>query len=128
MFPYDPAHQTFVNFYEGDALATQAILDHGRTEFEYFASTPTGNVGGRSEVRRRSGIHHILIGPDHLLFLFGLLLLGGTMRHLILVVTAFTVAHSITLSLAAMNFFDPPARLVEPAIALEHRLRRAPTT
>jgi hydrogenase/urease accessory protein HupE len=59
-----------------------------------------------------------LIGPDHLLFLVGLLLLGGSMRQLLLVVTAFTVAHSITLSLAALNLVTPPARIIEPAIAL----------
>ena len=65
-----------------------------------------------------SGIHHILIGPDHLLFLIGLLLLGGTVRQLLVVVTSFTLAHSITLSLAALNIVSPPARIIEPAIAL----------
>ena len=65
-----------------------------------------------------SGVHHILIGPDHLLFLVGLLLLGGTIRQLTLVVTAFTIAHSITLSLAALNLVTPPPRIIEPAIAL----------
>ena len=65
-----------------------------------------------------AGIHHILIGPDHLLFLVGLLLLGGGIRKLAIVVTAFTVAHSITLSLAALNIVSPPSRLIEPAIAL----------
>src|SRR5256885_3216991 len=65
-----------------------------------------------------SGIYHILIGPDHLLFLVGLLLLGGTVRQLLLVVTSFTLAHSITLPLAALNIVTPPARLIEPAIAL----------
>jgi hypothetical protein len=52
------------------------------------------------------------------LFLIGLLLLGGSMRRLLLVVTSFTVAHSITLSLAALDIFTPPARIIEPAIAL----------
>src|SRR5205807_9177721 len=65
-----------------------------------------------------AGLHHILIGPDHLLFLVGLLLLGGSVRQLLVVVTAFTVAHSITLSLAALNLLSPPARIIEPAIAL----------
>ena len=50
-----------------------------------------------------AGIHHILIGPDHLLFLVGLLLLGGSVRQLALVVTAFTLAHSLTLSLAVLG-------------------------
>ena len=65
-----------------------------------------------------AGVHHILIGPDHLLFLVGLLLLGGSIRQLLIVVTAFTLAHSITLSLAALNIVSPPARIIEPAIAL----------
>jgi hydrogenase/urease accessory protein HupE len=116
-FPYDPEHQTFVNVYEGDELTAQAILGGERTQFEYFAGT---NQGVWAVIRRfvPAGVHHILIGPDHLLFLVGLLLLGGSIRRLATVVTAFTVAHSITLSLAALNIFAPPARLVEPAIAL----------
>jgi hypothetical protein len=44
--------------------------------------------------------------------------MGGSVRRLLLVVTAFTVAHSITLSLAALDIFTPPARIIEPAIAL----------
>jgi hydrogenase/urease accessory protein HupE len=116
MFPYDPNHETFVNVYEGEAL-TQAILDRGRPRFEYFA----GSRQGVAAVVRKfvpAGIHHILIGPDHLLFLVGLLLLGGTIRQLLVVVTSFTLAHSITLSLAALNIVSPPARFIEPAIAL----------
>ncbi len=117
MFPYDPNHQTFINVYEHDELTSQVILDraHGRTE--YFAGTRQGVL---AVVRKfiPAGIHHILIGPDHLLFLVGLLLLGGTVRQLLLVVTSFTVAHSVTLSLAALNILTPPARVIEPAIAL----------
>jgi hydrogenase/urease accessory protein HupE len=116
MFPYDPAHQTFLNVYEGSAL-TQAILDGAHDRFDYFAGTRQGAI---AVIRKflPAGIHHILIGPDHLLFLVGLLLLGGTIRQLAVVVTAFTVAHSITLSLAALNLVSPPARVIEPAIAL----------
>ena len=117
LFPYDPNHKTFLNFYEGQALAAQAILDKDRSRFEYFAGT---RQGVRAVLAKfvPSGIHHILIGPDHLLFLVGLLLMGGTIRQLLLVVTAFTIAHSITLSLAALNLVLPPAALIEPAIAL----------
>jgi hydrogenase/urease accessory protein HupE len=117
MFPYDPQHQTFINVYEGEDLASQAILDASRSSFEYFAGTRQGVL---AVIKRfvPSGVHHILIGPDHLLFLVGLLLLGGSLRQLIGVVTAFTIAHSITLSLAALNIVTPPARVVEPAIAL----------
>ncbi len=117
LFPYDPAHQTFLNFYEGGTLTSQAILDRSHPQLEYFV----GDRQGVFAVIRKfvpAGIHHILVGPDHLLFLVGLLLLGGSIRRLLLVVSAFTAAHSITLSLAALNVITPPARLIEPAIAL----------
>ncbi len=117
MFPYDPQHRTFLNFYERDAIASQAILDQGRTRFEYFAGSRQGVLA----VLRKfvpAGVHHILVGPDHLLFLVGLLLLGGSIRQLLLVVTSFTLAHSITLSLAALRIVMPPPGLIEPAIAL----------
>ena len=117
MFPYDTNHQTFVNVYEGDTLTSQLILDRNHTQTEYFAGTRQGTL---AVIRKfiPAGIHHILIGPDHLLFLVGLLLLGGSIRRLTMVVTSFTIAHSITLSLAALNIFTPPARIIEPAIAL----------
>jgi hypothetical protein len=117
LFPYDPAHQTFVNVYERDVLVRQAILDKNRTQLDHI----TGNRQGIWAVVQRftaEGVHHILIGPDHVLFLVGLLLLGGTIRRLIVVVSAFTLAHSMTLSLAALNILDPPSSVVEPAIAL----------
>ena len=117
IFPYDPLHQTFVNVYESDALALQAILDVSKTSVEFFSGSRQGVL---AVVRRfvPAGIRHILIGPDHLLFLVGLLLLGGSLRQLALVVSAFTLAHSITLSLAALGILSPPSRLIEPAIAL----------
>ena len=117
MFPYDANHQSFINMYEGETLTSQMILDAVRKDGEYIAGTRRGVF---AVVRRfvPQGIHHILIGPDHLLFLVGLLLLGGSIRRLAMVVTAFTVAHSVTLSLAALNILSPPANLIEPAIAL----------
>jgi len=117
MFPYDPIHQTFLNVYERSALTAQAILDRRHDTFEYIAGTPQGAY---AVVRKfvPAGVEHILIGPDHVLFLVGLLLLGGTIRQLAFVVTAFTVAHSATLSLAALNLVRPPMAIIEPAIAL----------
>jgi len=117
MFPYDPEHKTFLNVYENGEVAAQAILDRNKTTFQYF----TGTHQGIWAVMRKfvpSGIHHILIGPDHLMFLAGLLLLGGTLTQLLIVVTAFTIAHSVTLSLAALGMVIPPANAIEPAIAL----------
>lgn len=64
------------------------------------------------------GVEHILKGYDHLVFLLGLVLVGGRLRSLLGVITAFTVAHSITLGMAVLGVWAPSPRIVEPAIAL----------
>jgi HupE / UreJ protein len=64
------------------------------------------------------GVEHILTGYDHLLFLLALALRGGNLWSLLKIITAFTVAHSITLALAALNIVVLPERLVEATIAL----------
>ena len=117
LFPYDPVHQTFINIYEDSALKLQAILDASRQNASYYS----GSTQGRWAVVKTfvaSGIEHILIGPDHILFLIGLLLLGGSFSRLALIVTSFTIGHSITLSLAALDIVSPAARFIEPLIAL----------
>lgn len=117
LFPYDSEHRTFLNVYEAGDLASQEILSADRPRFEFFSGTRQGVV---AVIRKfvPSGVHHILIGPDHLLFLVGLLLTGGSFRRLLLVVTAFTAAHSLTLTLAALGILVPPPAIIEPAIAL----------
>ena len=64
------------------------------------------------------GIEHILTGYDHLLFLLALMLRGGGIWSLLKIITAFTVAHSITLALAALDVVVLPGALVESVIAL----------
>jgi hypothetical protein len=66
----------------------------------------------------RLGAEHIFQGSDHIAFLIGVLLLGGSFRQLVGIVTAFTVAHSVTLALATLGWVVPPPRLIEPLIAL----------
>ena len=117
MFPYDPVHQTFLNVYEDDTLRQQQVFAGSSPEWTYYSGTTQGALAVMATFIP-SGIHHILIGPDHILFLIGLLLLGGTPKTLVRIVSAFTLGHSVTLSLAALNLVTPPARLIEPAIAL----------
>ena len=66
----------------------------------------------------RLGLIHIFEGPDHLAFVLGLLLLVSGVRRLVEAVTAFTVAHSITLALSALGFAGLPSAPVEAVIAL----------
>jgi hypothetical protein len=64
------------------------------------------------------GIEHILLGIDHLLFVFGLMLLVNGPWMLVQTVTAFTLAHSVTLALATIGLVDVPSSPVDAAIAL----------
>jgi len=64
------------------------------------------------------GGEHIWGGIDHLMFVFGLLLLVGAGTRLLLTITAFTVGHSVTLALVTLGFLTYPVSLVEFAIAL----------
>ena len=64
------------------------------------------------------GVEHIATGYDHLLFLLALILCGGNLVQLLKIITAFTLAHSITLGAAALGLVQLPSTLVEAVIAL----------
>ena len=64
------------------------------------------------------GVEHIFLGYDHVLFLLALIVVGGRLLSLVKVVTAFTVAHSITLCLAALEIVRLPSEWIEAGIAL----------
>ena len=76
-------------------------------------SAPASTFGGFLAL----GLEHILTGFDHLLFLFALLLMAPGLRQAAGIITSFTVAHSITLSLATLNVVHLSPRVVEPLIA-----------
>src|SRR5262245_24067974 len=117
LFTYEPEHQTFLNIYEEGLLAYQEIFDKDHTTLDYF----TGSRQVALAVVKKfipGGIYHIFTGPDHILFIVGLLLLGGSLLRLLTIVTSFTIAHSVTLSLAALDVVNPPASLIEPSLVL----------
>jgi hypothetical protein len=130
-FDLDPTHRGLLRVERG-ADTTTGILSPDRPRLEVSAE-------GRSKLRQfadyvREGVWHIWIGFDHILFLVSLLLPSvfvfahaqwapaGRFREafwdVFKVATSFTVAHSITLSLAALSVIVLPSRLVESAIAL----------
>jgi hydrogenase/urease accessory protein HupE len=63
------------------------------------------------------GVRHILTGYDHLLFLFGLLVVARGFFAALNIITSFTIAHSITLAVATLRLVQIPSRIVEPLIA-----------
>jgi len=117
LFPLDLQHETFLNVYQDGRVVGQAVLDASRSETDVFTGGGSGAIAVLGTFIP-AGIHHIFIGPDHILFVIGLLLLGGSLPRLVKIVTGFTLAHSLTLALATLNIVNPPARLIEPLIAL----------
>jgi hydrogenase/urease accessory protein HupE len=110
------------NVSTAQSLATVTEGDTVR-DYVFTPSQPTLNLSGNylwNQVSRfvPLGIEHILTGYDHLLFLVSLLIGSGGIRSLLKIVTAFTVAHSVTLSLAVLGFIQLPPVVVECAIAL----------
>lgn len=98
-----------------DGRQYQQVLNAEQAEFVIPAESSAGDVMSDYATL---GMEHIWGGIDHLLFVFGLLLLVGGGARLLWTITAFTVGHSITLSLVTLGFFDYPVALVEFAIAL----------
>ena len=90
------------------------------------ASSPVGRFQLREEVDLLAqvmhfvwlGVEHIFIGYDHIMFLAALIVIGSRLGPLVKIVSAFTVAHSITLILAALEIVSLPTRWVEAGIAL----------
>lgn len=112
-----PGHRHMGRLFRG-GKATVQVLDREHSTWVVNDAARTGVTRGTAWSMIELGVQHILGGVDHLVFLLGLLLVGGRLRSLVGVVTAFTIAHSITLALAALSVLAPSPRLVEPAIAL----------
>ena len=81
------------------------------------AAATTGDSGRMARQFMRHGMDHILGGYDHLLFVAALVLGAATFWDLFKVVTAFTLAHTVTLTLSVLNILRLPSHVVEPMIA-----------
>ena len=102
----------------GDALYTGYLM--GGALSDPLPRQGVAQIGGLSEFLRYVvlGFEHILPkGLDHILFVLGLFFLSLNLRPLLLQVTAFTLAHTVTLALAALKIVTVPAQIVEPLIA-----------
>lgn len=127
MMDRDPQHRALVTIRRGEQVTTAVAHSRApRVDTAMQARPPFLDF-------LREGVHHILIGYDHLAFLISLLLPAALVRvsgrwqpapsfrssflHVLGIATAFTVAHSITLSLAALGWVTPASRWVEAAIA-----------
>lgn len=106
-----PDHRTLASI-SRDGATENVVFEPGRLQ-RSAAGAPARHVGELLSL----GILHIFTGYDHVLFLVGLLLVGGTLREVLKIVTSFTAAHTLTLSGAALGLVTLPSRLVEVGIA-----------
>ena len=116
LVPENALHKTFVDVYSNTNLERQLIFD-AQTRTQTIVFEAKQSILEVIWAFVLEGLHHILIGLDHILFVVSLLLAGGGFWTLLRITTAFTLAHSLTLSLAVLGVFAPPASFVEPAIA-----------
>lgn len=96
---------------------TSLVLSAGEPEFAIAldASTPAATPGlGMIAL----GVHHVLTGYDHLMFLLGLVIFARGWKALTKIITAFTVGHSVSLAVAVLGWWVPPSKPVEAIIAL----------
>ena len=123
-FDLDPRHQGLAQVDAG-GTTREYIFRHGNRTLTL--TQPLGTLDYALDYLRL-GVEHIFTGYDHLAFLVGLLLVAGglwleqsrrrALAYILRVVTAFTVAHSLTLVLSALRWVSLPSRWVEVAIAL----------
>jgi hydrogenase/urease accessory protein HupE len=94
----------------------QDLLDASRTESALTEAPPPSTIQVIG-LYLGAGIEHILIGYDHIAFLIAIVLWANRLWPVVKLVTAFTIGHSITLSLAALDIVRIPSSIIEPAIA-----------
>ncbi|RCW51698.1 HupE/UreJ family protein [Paenibacillus prosopidis] len=96
----------------------QYTFDSNNTVWEFSVKSKAAALWSSIYTFLLLGIKHILIGYDHILFLVALIVIGLSTREAIKIITSFTVAHSITLLLAAMQIVTLNSKFVESVIAL----------
>jgi hydrogenase/urease accessory protein HupE len=118
-----PGHRQFLSIQnaKGDQVAEQLLSANSNCATIQFARTDSATAepsAGSSLVDFLAmGFKHILTGYDHLLFIIALVLAATTFWDLVKVVTAFTLAHMVTLTLSVLNLVRLPSSVVEPMIA-----------
>lgn len=119
LYPENPKARLSVVVVDRGIAVAGTIVGPDVPTWRLGAADPVAEAPGVLLLRwAREGIRHILLGWDHLAFLLALLLAGTALRPLLRTVTAFTLAHSVTLAVAALGFWRPPSAAVEPLIAL----------
>lgn len=116
-----PAHRQFLTLKDagGDVLAERLLAANLDTVTVQREAARTESAAARNSFADflLMGVRHIWTGYDHLLFLFGLLIVTRNFGSSVKIITCFTIAHSITLAVATLSLVHISSRIVEPLIA-----------
>ncbi len=112
---HNPSVSTLLRVTWMSGESRSVLASPKETSIALPAPETTGGVAGEYFAL---GVEHILLGYDHLLFVACLVLIAGTLRRMLVTITGFTIAHSITLALAALQLVRVPVPPVEATIAL----------
>uniref|UniRef100_A0A942T0S0 HupE/UreJ family protein n=2 Tax=Neobacillus citreus TaxID=2833578 RepID=A0A942T0S0_9BACI len=124
---FDALHQNFATVHIGDTEVEKVFNKDDRSLSGHVASVSSGTITTEITVPIwlntmweyvKLGVEHIWTGYDHLLFVAALVILKQPLKNYIKILTAFTVGHSITLAIAALDIIRIPANIIEPLIAL----------
>jgi hypothetical protein len=110
-------HRQLIVVAVGDSVVAQRLFDAESSAAAIDLEAAPSSASGAAWHFLELGVHHILFGYDHLVFLAGLLLAVRTVRELVVALTAFTAAHSVSLALVVIGGIHAPASIVEPLIA-----------
>ena len=117
-FDKDPSHSHIARLESEGNLSTEKLFTNEARNWkiENGLSSKQNSKSSSFKDYISLGIKHISTGYDHLAFLFGLLLLNQRFKTLLLAITGFTLGHSLTLSLAALNYVKPVSGFIEALI------------
>ncbi|HEU4925728.1 MAG TPA: HupE/UreJ family protein, partial [Vicinamibacterales bacterium] len=110
-------HRELVTVTADGRIVGESVLDAEIRTLAVAVSEPPPSRARQAWSFVTIGIHHILAGYDHLMFLAGLILAAVTVRGLLIALTAFTVAHSVSLAVVVLAGVHAPPSIVEPVIA-----------
>lgn len=124
LFPHAGSHVHFAKFRIADAPVFEYLYTPNQSTYSITTEADDesgGHASGTSGMTVFAtyiylGFEHILIGLDHIAFLFTLLLITSRLKHVLFIVTGFTIGHSVTLSLAVLELATPNIMVVEALI------------
>jgi hydrogenase/urease accessory protein HupE len=119
-----PGHRQFVSIERADGVVVDERLLSANNDLITIQSQPSNSEQFAAQPGNTfadfllMGVKHIWVGYDHLLFLFGLLIVTRNFTSSIKIITCFTIAHSITLAVSTLSLVHISSRIVEPLIAI----------